>query len=316
MKIIDIINSKRQFPSLELVPPLKGTDIRKLYSNIEQLMEFKPPYINVTCHADEVEYHENPDGTISRRTVTKRPGTVAIAAAIMKHFDVEVVPHIICGGQSKWQIENELLDLNFLEINNVMALRGEIPSGAKQFEPVRDGWPHASDLVAQISDLNKGRYLDEGLKDPIPTDFCIGVGGYPEKHVEAPNFETDIRNLKKKVDAGADFIITQMFFDNASYFNFVAMCRKAGIGVPIIPGLKPLSSAKQLDMLPKSFSIDIPETLAAEIRKCDTPEKAYECGVEWCVAQSRELLSNGVPAIHYYTMGKAENVKAVLRKVF
>lgn len=316
MKIIDIINSKRQFPSLELVPPLKGTDIRKLYSNIEQLMEFKPPYINVTCHADEVEYHENPDGTISRRTITKRPGTVAIAAAIMKHFDVEVVPHIICGGQSKWQTENELLDLNFLEINNVMALRGEVPTGAKQFQPVRDGWAHASDLVAQISELNKGKYLDEGLKDPIPTNFCIGVGGYPEKHVEAPNFETDIRNLKKKVDAGADYIITQMFFDNASYFSFVAMCREAGITVPIIPGLKPLSTAKQLDMLPKSFSIDIPETLASEIRKCDTPEKAYECGVEWCVAQSRELLSNGVPAIHYYTMGKADNVRAVLREVF
>jgi methylenetetrahydrofolate reductase (NADPH) len=261
MKVIDIINSKRQFPSLEFVPPLKGTDIRKLYANIERLMEFKPPFINVTCHTDEVKYFENPDGSIARKTITKRPGTVAIAAAIMKRFDVEVVPHIICAGMNKWQIENELLDLNFLEINNVMALRGEAPGGMKRFEAARDGYKYASQLVEQIENLNRGKYLDEGLTDPVPTNFCVGVGGYPGKHCEAPNIETDIRNLKKKVDAGADFVITQMFFDNDSYFNYVSLCRKEGITVPIIPGLKPLSSVRQLAMIPKSFSIDIPETL-------------------------------------------------------
>lgn len=316
MKVIDIINSKRQFPSLEFVPPLKGSDIHKLYSNIEPLMEFKPPFINVTCHADEVQYVERPDGSIVRKTITKRPGTVAIAAAIMKRFNVEVVPHVICSGRTAWEIENELIDLNFLEIDNVMALRGESTPGQKDFTPVRDGYRYASQLVEQISGLNRGNYLDEGLVNPVRTDFCIGVGGYPEKHVEAPNIETDIRNLRKKVDAGADFIITQMFFDNSDFFRFVSLCRSDGITVPIIPGLKPLSSVKQLTLLPKSFSIDIPEALASEMSGCSTDAAAYDCGIEWCVAQSRELLENGVPAIHYYTMGKADNIKRVLSKIF
>lgn len=317
MKVIDIINSKSgPFPSLEFVPPLKGSDINRLYSSIEPFMEFNPPFINITCHREEIEYRENADGTISRYVLTKRPGTVAIAAAVMKRFPIEVVPHIICSGTNRFAIENELIDLNFLDIQNVMALRGDAPAGHKKFKAEPDGCRYSNELVAQIKAMNEGRYIDDSIKDAVPTNFCIGVAGYPEKHFEAPNLEVDIENLKRKVAAGADYIITQMFFDNNKYFEFVAKCREKGIKVPIIPGLKPLSTAAHLTKLPEAFSIGIPQELVSLVKECKSEDQIYQLGIEWCVSQSKDLIAKGAPAIHYYTMGRGNNVTEVLKRVF
>lgn len=316
-KVIDIIDKKtKPFASFELVPPLKGSDISKLYKAIEPLMEFAPPFINITFHRDEVEYRQKPDGSIQKVTVTKRPGSVAIAAAIMKRFPVEVVPHIICGGASKHQIENDLLDLNFLDIQNVVALRGDAIPGEKYFRPEPDGHKYSCELVKQIHNLNRGIYLDDTITDAVHTNFCIGVAGYPEKHYEAPNIDIDIENLKQKVEAGADYIVTQMFFDNHRFYRFVDRCRTAGITVPIIPGLKPISTQTHIEMLPRAFSIDLPQELMLEVRKCKDNKAIYQAGIEWCVAQSRDLLDHGVPAIHYYTMGKADNIREILKRSF
>lgn len=316
-KVIDILNnSDAPFASFELVPPLKGSDANSLYSSIEPLLELAPPFINITCHRDEIEYKDNGDGTFTKFTLAKRPSTLAITAAIMKRFDVEIVPHVICGGASKAKIESELLDLNFIGIDNVVALRGDAIVGQRYFIPEADGFAHSNELVRMISSLNHGEYLDPTVKKGIATDFCIGVAGYPEKHFEAANAETDIAHLKAKVDAGADYIITQMFFDNQMFYAFEDACRKAGITVPIIPGLKPLSVARQLEMLPRAFHLDIPQDLVNEISKAQSKEAAYEAGIEWCVAQSRDLLAHGAPAIHYYTMGKADNVKKIVKTVF
>lgn len=316
-KVTDILNKKiTPFASFELVPPLKGSDISKLYHSIEPLMEFKPPFINITFHRDEVEYRQKPDGTFEKVTITKRPGSVAVAAAIMKRFNVEVVPHIICGGASKHKIENDLIDLNFLDIQNVVALRGDAIPGQKHFTPETDGHRYSSELVEQIHNLNHGKYIDESITDAIATNFCIGVAGYPEKHYEAPNLDIDIENLKRKADAGADYIVTQMFFDNKKFFKFVDRCRAAGIGLPIIPGLKPISTQTHIDMLPRSFSIDLPQNLMKEIRKCKDNKAIYQVGIEWCSAQSKELLEHGAPAIHYYTMGKADNIREILKRTF
>ncbi len=317
MKVIDILKGDHKpFASFELVPPLKGSDINKLYAAIEPLMEFNPPFINMTAHRDEVEYRQTADGNFKRITVTKRPGSVAIAAAIMKRFNVEVVPHLICGGATKWEIENTLLDLNFLDIQNVVALRGDAVPGEKYFTPTPDGHIHSNTLVKQISDMNRGVYLDTTLKDAVATNFCVGVAGYPEKHCEAPNLDIDIENLKNKVEAGADYIITQMFFDNKKFFRFVEKCREAGITVPIIPGLKPISTKKHIELLPQAFSIDIPQELMKEIVKCKDNSQIYAVGVEWCTAQAKELLACGAKAIHFYTMGKAENVREIIRRAF
>ncbi len=317
MKVIDILNGEHKpFASFELVPPLKGSDINKLYASIEPLMEFNPPFINITAHRDEVEYRECADGSFKRVTVTKRPGSVAIAAAIMKRFNVEVVPHLICGGATKWEIENTLLDLNFLDIQNVMALRGDAVHGQKYFEQTPDGYLHTDKLVKQIQHMNNGRYLDKTLKEAVPTNFCIGVAGYPEKHCEAPNLDIDIQNLKNKVDAGADYIVTQMFFDNNKFFSFVDKCRAAGITVPIIPGLKPISTHKHIELLPQAFSIDLPQDLMKELLKCKDNSQIYEIGIEWCAAQAKELLAAGARAIHFYTMGKADNVREIIRRAF
>ena len=307
MKVIDIINSRKghPYPSLEFVPPLKGGDIQRLYDSLEPLMEFEPPYMNITCHRDE-----RADG----RIVSKRPGTVAIAAAVMKRFPIEVVPHVLCAYTTAEELEDELIDLNFLDIENVVALRGE--TSPEVFEPMEGGLTYAYELVAQINDLNHGLYLDRGLKDATPTHFCIGVAGYPEKHHQASDMDTDILNLKKKVDAGADYIITQMFFDNKVFYDFVDKCRAAGITVPIIPGLKPLSMKKHLTALPASFDIAMPEELASEVLRCTSDEAVYRLGIEWCTAQSRDLIAHGVPAVHYYTMGRAENIKEIIRKSF
>lgn len=316
-KVIDIINKKTApFASFELVPPLKGSDINKLYCAIEPLMEFAPPFINITYHRDEVEFRPKADGTFEKLTITKRPGSVAIAAAIMRRFPVEVVPHLICGGASKYQIENDLIDLNFLDIQNVVALRGDAMPGQKYFVPESDGHRYSCELVEQIHNMNRGIYLDECLKDAVPTNFCIGVAAYPEKHYEAPNLDIDIENLKRKVEAGAGYIVTQMFFDNDKFYQFADKCRAAGINVPIIPGLKPISTQTHIEMLPRAFSIDLPQDLMNEIRKCKDNKEIYQAGIEWCTAQSKDLLAHGAPAIHYYTMGKADNIREILKRAF
>lgn len=317
-KVIDILKRSQQpFASFELVPPLKGSDVSRLYDSIDPLMQFAPPFINVTCHRDEVEYVANGDGTYTKMTLAKRPGTVAIVAAIMRRYpQLEIVPHVICGGASRSKVESELLDLHFLGIRNVMALRGDAMPGQRFFMPEADGFAHSDELVAMLRNLNAGRYLDPTVKGGLPTDFCVGVAAYPEKHYEAANIDTDIDCLKHKVEAGADYIVTQMFFDNNRFFSFVERCRKAGITVPIIPGLKPMSAKRQIELLPRSFSIDIPQELVKLMRSTKTAEEAYQAGIEWCVRQSRELLDKGVPAIHYYTMAKTANVCQIVKEVF
>ncbi len=316
-KVIDIINtSKSPFATFELVPPLKGSDISKLYNSIEPLMEFAPPFINITSHRDEVEYRQKSDGTFEKVILTKRPGSVAIAAAIMKRFPVEVVPHLICGGASKYQLENDLIDLNFLDIQNIVSLRGDAMPGQKNFTCETDGYRYSSELVEQIHRMNEGVYHDSSLKNAVPTNFCIGVAAYPEKHYEAPNIDMDIEHLKNKVEAGADYIVTQMFFDNSKFFWFVDKCREAGITVPIIPGLKPISTQTHIEMLPRAFSIDLPQELMNEIRKCKDNKAIYQVGIDWCTAQSKDLLAKGASAIHYYTMGKADNIREILKRSF
>ena len=318
MKVIDILQeNRRPFASFELVPPLKGSDASRLYQSLDPLMEFNPPFINITCHRDEIEYVPNADGTYSRMTLAKRPGTVAIVAAIMRRYpELEIVPHVICGGSSCSRVESELLDLHFLGIQNIMALRGDALPGQKHFIPEPDGFSHSSELVEMISNLNRGEYLDPTVKGGLSTNFCIGVAAYPEKHFEAANLETDIEHLRSKVQAGADYIVTQMFFDNDKFFRFIDECRKAGITVPIIPGLKPISSRGQIDLLPRSFHIDIPQRLVSLMEKTKTAEDAYKLGIDWAIRQSQELLEHGVPAIHYYTMAKPDNVCQIVRAVF
>ena len=318
MKVIDILNSSQHpFASFELVPPLKGSDVTRLYDSIEPLMDFEPPFINVTCHRDEVEYVPNSDGTYTKMTLAKRPSTIAIVAAIMRRFpQLEIVPHVICGGASRSKVESELLDLHFLGIQNVVALRGDAIPGQRFFIPEPDGFSHSSELVGMIHHLNQGQYLDPTVKNGLSTDFCVGVAAYPEKHYEAANLDTDIEHLKEKVEAGADYIVTQMFFDNSQYFSFVEQLRQAGITVPVIPGLKPISSQRQIDLLPRSFHIDIPQTLVRELNKAKSPLDAYQVGIEWAIQQSRELLANGAPAIHYYTMAKTDNVRQIVKAVF
>ena len=302
MRVADLFYAGKAFPSLEIVPPLGGINKEELLKGIEPLMEFRPKYINVTTHRDEYQYVAQPDGSFSRVVVNSRVSPVAVCASIQQRFDVEVVPHLVCGGQTAHDTERLLQDFQFMGIENVMALRGDSVSGEKRFTATPGGYFHASELVAAVKSMG---------------GFCIGVGGYPEKHYEAANLETDIAFLKQKVDAGADYIITQMFFDNSVFFRFVELCRAAGISVPIIPGLKPLVTKKQLEVLPDAFSIDIPVELTKEIARAgDDSEAVRKIGVSWCIRQSRELLQNCVPAIHYYTMSKSRNVAEVLREVF
>ena len=318
MKVIDILNSSQKpFASFELVPPLKGSDVSRLYDSIDPLMQFHPPFINITCHRDEVEYVSNGDGSYRKMTLAKRPSTIAIVAAIMRRYpNLEIVPHVICGGASQSRVESELLDLHFLGIQNVVALRGDAIPGQRFFIPEADGFSHSSELVAMIRHLNNGQYLDPTVKNGLSTDFCVGVAAYPEKHFEAANLDVDIQHLKQKVEAGADYIVTQMFFDNQQYFRFVDRLREAGITVPVIPGLKPISSQRQIDLLPRSFHIDIPQALVNEINKAKTADAVYQVGIEWAIEQSRDLLAHGAPAIHYYTMAKPDNVCQIVEKVF
>lgn len=317
MNVIDIINkSDKTVFSFELLPPLKGSDAGKIYRTVESLVDFDPKYINITTHRDEMVFVELADGTIEKRTVRKRPGTVAIAASIQHKYGIPVVPHILCGGFSKSETEHVLIDLNFMEISNVLALRGDGLKTDHVFRPNPDGHAHAAELVEQIINLRSGKYLDSDLKNSAPLDFCIGVAGYPEKHFEAPNFATDLNYLKQKVAAGADYIVTQMFFDNQVYYDFVDKCRAAGINVPIIPGIKPINLTNQLTVLPKLFSISLPQDLATELAKCKDNDAAKEVGTEWAIQQSKELVAHKVPSLHIYTYGVSDNTRKIVEAVF
>ncbi|GAA4390957.1 methylenetetrahydrofolate reductase [NAD(P)H] [Hymenobacter koreensis] len=308
-------NGKTLF-SFEVLPPKKGENIQTLFSNIEPLMEFKPPFIDVTYHREEYVYRQRPNGGLDKVTVRKRPGTVGICAAIKGRFDVDTVPHLICGGFSKEETENALIDLHFLGIDNVLALRGDPIKSEPGFVPHPAGHGYASQLIGQIAAMNSGRYLDEEQQDSAATNFCIGTAAYPEKHFEAPNHAADLRYLKQKIDAGAEYIVTQMFFDNQQFFGFVERCRAAGITAPIIPGLKPLTTKKQLTMLPRTFFLNLPEELVEAVAQCRDDAAAREVGIDWCIQQSRELMAAGVPSLHYYSMGKAEAVRRVAASLF
>ena len=316
MKVIDHINqAKDTLVSFEVLPPLKGKGIEALYKHLDPLMEFKPSFINVTYHRSEHVFKKRADGSFEKVVVRKRPGTESICAAILNRYNVDTVPHLICGGFSVNETEDALINLRYLGIDNVLVLRGDAAKNETAFEPEPEGHRYASDLLKQVVNLNAGIYLEDDLKGTQKTEFCIGVAGYPEKHFEAPNMETDLRYLKAKVDGGADYIVTQMFFDNAKYYSFVKACRDCGINVPIIPGLKPVYTKKQLTVLPKTFYIDLPADLSNEMLKCKTDEEVEQVGTEWLLHQSRDLKKNGVPVLHYYTLGKPHIVANVVKEL-
>lgn len=316
MKVIDHINQATgTLISFEILPPLKGKGIQSLYGHLDPLMEFKPSFINVTYHRSEHVFKKTADGTFDKVVVRKRPGTEAICAAIMNKYNVDTVPHLICGGFSVNETEDALINLHYLGIDNVLVLRGDAAKNEANFEPEPGGHKYAIDLLRQVTNLNQGMYVENDLKGTSKTKFCIGVAGYPEKHFEAPNKESDMQFLKSKIDAGADYIITQMFFDNEKYYQFVKDCRDAGITVPIIPGLKPIYNKKQLTMLPKTFHIDLPTELSAEITRCKTDEEVELVGQRWLLHQSQELKKFGVPVLHYYTLGKPHVVANVVREL-
>ena len=318
MKVTEhIANAKgaTQF-TFEILPPLKGQNIKDLFEAIDTLMEFEPPFIDVTYHREEHVYKEVKGGLLEKKIIRKRPGTVGICAAIQSKYGVDAIPHILCGGFSKEDTENFLIDLDFLEIDNVVALRGDAIKTENYFTPSEDGHSYANELVEQVAHLNNGIYLDSDLLNSHATNFCIGVAGYPEKHMEAPSLESDIHFLKKKIKSGADYVVTQMFFDNQKYFDYVAKARAEGITVPIIPGLKPLSTIKQLNMIPHRFHVDLPEALIKEVIKCKDNKAVRQVGVEWCIEQSKELKAANVPFLHYYSMGKADNIKQIAERIF
>ncbi len=314
-KIIQHIQqSDKTLFSFEILPPLKGESIQQLFKAIDPLMEFKPKFIDVTYHREEYVYKKRENGLLERQTIRKRPGTVGICAAIMNHFKVDAVPHIICGGFSKEETENALIDLDFLGIDNVLVLRGDAIKSEGSFTADPNGHAYATELLVQVNDMNNGKYVEE--INMSPTNFCIGVAGYPEKHFEAPSLNTDLKYLKQKVDLGAEFIVTQMFFDNKKYFEFVNKCRNMGITVPIIPGLKPITTKKQLTILPSIFHIDLPDELVLEIEKCKTNDQVKQVGIEWGIKQSKELMEAGVPCLHYYSMSKSDAVRQIAETLF
>ena len=318
MKVTEHIkkaNNKTVF-SFEILPPLKGAHIQSIFDNIDPLMEFNPPFIDVTYHREEYTYKELDNGLLKKQVVKKRPGTVGICAAIQNKYQVDAVPHILCGGFTKEDTENFLIDLDFLGIDNVVALRGDAVKTETYFKPEKEGHHFASELVNQIQDLNSGRYLDDALLNSSKTDFCIGVAGYPEKHMEAPSIDSDIHFLKQKINNGANYIVTQMFFDNQKYFEFVKKCRLEGITVPIIPGLKPISTKKQLNLIPHRFKVDLPNDLINEILKCKDDKAVRQVGVEWSIAQSKDLIANKVSVLHYYSMGKSDNIRQIASAIF
>ncbi len=318
MKITDHIqnaNGKTLF-SFELLPPVKGQSIQGIYNAIDPLMEFNPPFIDVTYHREDYIYKQHDNGLLEKVSYRKRPGTVAICAAIMSRYKVDAVPHLICGGFTKEETENALIDLQFLGIDNVLVLRGDARKADAGFIPTPGGHAFATDLLQQVSNMNKGIYLHEDHDTSFKTSFCIGVAGYPEKHFEAPNLNTDFKYLKQKVDMGAGFIVTQMFFDNSKYIEFVRLCRENGINVPIIPGLKPITSSKQLISLPKNFHLDIPEELSNGINQCKSEKEVKELGIEWMINQCKELMKIGVPVLHFYTMSNPGPTKKIAEAVF
>lgn len=290
--------------------------MQTIFETLDPLMEFKPPFIDVTYHREEFVYIKRPSGYYEKTSIRKRPGTVGICAAIMHRYGVDAVPHLICGGFSRNDTENALIDLNFLNINNVLALRGDARQFESKFVPEHEGHEYAIDLVRQIADMNRGRYLDDNIENGAKTDFCIGIAGYPEKHFEAPNREIDLEYTRQKIEAGANYIVTQMFFDNQKYFDYVAACRAKGINVPIVPGLKPLTKLYQLSSIPRHFYIDIPEDLAKAISKAGSNEARLQVGIEWCIAQSKELKAAGAPCLHYYTMGDVDTIRQVAEAVY
>ena len=316
MKVIDHINqAKETLISFEVLPPLKGKGIEALYKHLDPLMEFKPSFINVTYHRSEHVFKKRADGSFEKVIIRKRPGTESICAAIMNKYNVDTVPHLICGGFSKSETEDALINLRYLGIDNVLVLRGDAAKNETMFEAEPDGHKYASELLEQVVNLNAGIYLEEDLKGTQKTEFCIGVAGYPEKHFEAPNMQTDLQYLKRKVEMGADYIVTQMFFDNEKFYSFVKACRDIGITVPIIPGLKPVYTKKQLTVLPKTFYIDLPNDLSNEMLKCKTDEDVEKVGTEWLLEQSRDLKKNGIPVLHYYTLGKPHVIANVVKNL-
>ncbi len=317
MKVIEHIkNAKKTLFSLEILPPLKGANIESIFEHIDPLMEFKPPFIDVTYHREEYVYKNRENGLLEKRTIKKRPGTVGICAAIKHRYKVEPVPHMICGGFSKEETENALIDLDFLGIDNVLVIQGDSIKTEPRFVPDPDGNKYALELLKQVHSMNKGEYLDDELTNVSSTDFCTGIAGYPEKHFEAPNMKTDLKYLKMKVDEGANYIVTQMFFDNQKYFSFVENCRDMGIKIPILPGLKPITTMNQITTLVRLFHIDIPEDLVNEIEKCKDNVAAKQVGIEWGIQQSKELKEYGVPVLHYYSMGKSESVYKIAKELF
>ena len=317
MKVIEHLKrAKDTLFSVEILPPLKGKSIQSIWDILDPIMEFNPSFIDVTYHREEYVYKKRENGLLEKFSIRKRPGTVGICSGIMNKYKVDAVPHIICGGFSKEETENALIDLSFLGIDNVLLLRGDAIKSENHFHADPDGHQFAIDLVKQTVNMNNGIYLDDELHEVAPSDFCIGVAGYPEKHFEAPNMKSDIKFLKAKIDSGAEYIVTQMFFDNQKYIAFVKLCRESGIDVPIIPGLKPITTAKQAVSLPKTFHIDVPEDLLDEIEKCGSDKAVREVGIEWCANQSKELIRFGVPCLHYYTMGNGSVTCSVAKNVF
>lgn len=316
MKVIDKINNRAEtLISFEVLPPLKGKTIQSVFDHLDPLMAFNPAWINVTYHRSESSFKRRTDGSFEKVELRKRPGTVGICAAIMNHYQIDAVPHLICGGFTQRETEDALIDLDFLGIDNVLVLRGDAAKNEGQFIPQPGGHHYAIDLLEQVKNMNKGIYLDDDIKNGGKTDFCMGVAGYPEKHFEAPNLEIDLQYLKAKVDAGAEYIMTQMFFDNQKFFDFVEACRSIGITVPIIPGLKPITNKKQLTVLPRIFHIDIPTALSEAMLSCKTDADCEKIGTEWLIEQSKELKKFGVPVLHYYTLGKPKVIENVVREV-
>ena len=318
MKVIDHITAAKgkTLFSFEVLPPLKGNTIDSLFSTIERLMEFGPKFIDVTAHREEFIFKKHESGLLQKVHTRKRPGTVGICAAIQNKFRIDTVPHIICGGFSREETEYALIDLHYLGIDNALLLRGDALRSEGSFIPDPQGHSNAIDLISQVKNLNRGTYLYDEVENSNPSNFCIGVAGYPEKHFEAPSLKADLKHLKAKVDAGGDFIVTQMFFNNEHFFKFVADCRAAGITVPIITGLKPLTTKGQLQGIPRNFHINLPDDLIEAVEAAKSPEALKQVGVEWCIAQSKELMAKEVPVLHYYTMSKAEETEQIAAAIF
>lgn len=318
MKITDHIKNAdgKTLFSFEIIPPKKGNSIQELYNNIDPLMEFKPPFIDVTTSREQYIYIDKGEGLLDRKITRMRPGTVGICAAIKHKYEVDTVPHVLCGGFTKEETEYLLVDCHYLGIENVMALRGDAMNHQKYFEPSKGGHEYAIQLVEQIQNLNNGIYLHDVVEANDTADFCIGVAGYPEKHIEAPSLQSDLKRLKEKIAAGADYVVTQMFFNNKNYFDFVELARQEGITVPIIPGIKPVAVKRHLQLLPQVFNIDLPEELILEIESCKDNKQVRQVGIEWAIEQSKELQKAGVPVLHFYSMGKSDNIKAIASELF